>query len=381
MAETGGAFRIQELDGDKRFITLVGRALPYRDAGFSAPVEQRANVTWIPGSPVGTLTLLGGKETSTTISGMWKQKYLSPGGEDSSPIEVDGTPVRNVHEVVDLFEKICLYGTRLDVTWMSVARVGIIRKFEPIWKTHLDVEWSISFEWISRGQEAGALISSTAESVSDIASVTKAKFDLFDLIKLPINFALFDEFVRNLVDTVNAIQDFILDLENYVQNLVRKVTYPAQALRGLVTIVQNIGTEVGLLIDDIIGRTSLAIIGTQANVSVSAAMSVDGAASVTPAQKLEAERFKRELVDWAAELKRVADEYNDSLSKQLEGDVDSTYQAVQGDTLQLVSQRFYNTPHEWRRLMTYNGFESAVLAAGQVVFIPKLSSASAGGGV
>ena len=381
MAETGGAFRIQELDGDKRLIILVGRALPYRDGGFSAPVEQRANVTWIPGSPVGTLTLLGGKETDSSISGMWKQKYLNPGGEGPYPALVDGSPVTVVHELVSLFEKICLYGTRLDVTWMSVARVGIIRKFTPTWKTHLDVEWTIDFEWISRGQEAGALVSSAASSISDIASVTKAKFDLLDFIKLPLNFPLYDEFVRNLVDTINKIQDFILDLENFVQNLSRKVTYPARALRGLASIVMNVGNEAGLIVDDLIGRTSLSIIGTQASVSVSAAMSVDGAAAVTPAQKLEAERYKREMLDWAQELKRVANEYQDALSKQIEGEVDNTYRATDGDTLQNVSQRFYNTPHEWRRLMTYNGFESAVLSAGQLVFVPKLNTADAGGGV
>ena len=48
------------------------------------------------------------------------------------------------------------------------------------------------------------------------------------------------------------------------------------------------------------------------------------------------------------------------------------YVAVGGDDLRAVSRTFYGTPHEWRRLMTYNGLSSSLCTAGQVLLIPPL---------
>ena len=67
---TASSFSIMELSGDERWVTLIDRALPYRP--LSLVTDQKVEVTWYPGNPHATASVLGAREAPTTIRGFWK---------------------------------------------------------------------------------------------------------------------------------------------------------------------------------------------------------------------------------------------------------------------------------------------------------------------
>ena len=73
---TPSSFIIREITGLQRVLELQGRAMPYR--GLKVGGDMRAEVTWYPGSPVGSLQILGPKEGETTIHGTWKDRFIMP---------------------------------------------------------------------------------------------------------------------------------------------------------------------------------------------------------------------------------------------------------------------------------------------------------------
>ena len=67
------------------------------------------------------------------------------------------------------------------------------------------------------------------------------------------------------------------------------------------------------------------------------------------------------------------------LTQQIESTLLAIHTAKDGEDLRAVSQYYYNTPFEWRRLMLFNELTSPVLVAHQLVMIPKITSDVNGG--
>ncbi len=51
----------------------------------------------------------------------------------------------------------------------------------------------------------------------------------------------------------------------------------------------------------------------------------------------------------------------------------SRHRVQQGDTLQRLSTKFYNTPNEWKRIYDHNKLSSSVLETGSILEIPRLN--------
>ena len=66
---------IRETTGPGRQVVLQGRSLPYRGVAWEG--EQRMEVKWYPGSPVGSAQVLGPKYMPTQMEGMWKDAFLA----------------------------------------------------------------------------------------------------------------------------------------------------------------------------------------------------------------------------------------------------------------------------------------------------------------
>jgi len=365
-------FTITELSGSKRSIELVGRALPYRP--FTLGSAQRVTLRWNAGSPVATSTILGAMEKPSNVRGMWKDKYLNAGPGVEPPFSLQNTPVLSASEAVKILDSICQEGSQLRVSWLTVVRIGFLEEFEVSWENSNDVAWSMSFVWVSRGQAPGPVAFATQTTMGDSVSRARSAFDLLDQIRLPDNFGLFTEFTQTLVGLVNGLQNLIFNLEDGLANLVRKVTNPIQAVRGLVAILKSVGTEAKLVRDFLYSQVPSAMIGTTTTSPPQEDVDADPGGTISPAQRMEAARYQREMVAWANELRRLSNELASQMDVQVNGDLLATYLAQDLDDLREVSLKYYGTPYEWRRLMVFNNLASAELIAGQIVLIPQLNA-------
>lgn len=368
---SGSSFIITELSGERREVVLSGRGLPYRP--FSLKTGQRVVLTRLPGSPVATSTVLGAREDPTNLRGMWKDRFFS-GNDGEPPFKLNNRQIATVREAIDVLEKICQQGQQVRVSWMSIARVGFLTDFEAIWHNIHDVEWVMDFEWVSRGQAPGPAALIASVEASDAGSSLRSAFDSIDNITLPTLFGFVTPYTTALLNFVNGLQDLIFNLEDHVSNTIRKILLPVQAIRGMISIFKSIEDEASLLAGYMTAQVAGAMNGNRPVQDPGFSTDEDAPTVQTFADRMEAERYRREMLLWAAELKRIAADNRRQLEDQTSGELLGTYIAKANEDLRDVSKAYYNTPFEWRRLMVFNNLTSDILTAGQLVLIPKLSS-------
>lgn len=361
---TAGPFTIRELSGDLRVITLVSRALPYRP--YTLKTDQRVELTWLPGSPEATSTILGAKESPTQITGMWKTKYLdtslTANTGESPPFRLNSEGVFTAIEAVDITDSFVRLGQLLEVTWLTQTRLGHLRSFEKRWLNRNDVEWTMDFEWISRGEIPGPAVFITTQTSSDAVGEARAAFNVIDEIPFPTNFGLTTPFVTTVTEFTRNLQDAIFDLESSIVSSTNRFLTPAQTTRGLISTFRSIEDEADLMVG---------FLNSQVAGNMNTNTEVEDNQSF--AEVLEAERFRRALIVWVLQLKRRATENRDQLTDQIAGELAGTFKATEGQDLRDVSRLFYKTPFEWRRIMTFNNLRTAELQAGQTVLVPKFN--------
>lgn len=353
-----GPFTIREITGRGRVVRLTGRGLPYRP--FKLLGKQRAEVTWYPGNPIGTSTVLGATEEPTTINGMWKDKYI---GEilSAPPISVDKAQITLVTEAANVIDDIMRAGQLLEVTWDERVRHGHLTEFEQSWHNIHDLEWTIGFVWISRGQAVvPAVFAQETSPTNAAAAISTANEDLRDAVN-ELSFPSSPDFQTDLLSILDIIDSAVNETLSAVDSGSQLVHTPF-----------NVISRVTSLCTRVIGAVEQLIEFTTSE--------VDGAFDfVTP---LADQSFQKRLADgWyfrriarnAKELARVAVERRAQFLKQIESDLLAIYTAKFGDDLRTVSQLYYGSPFDWRQLLAFNGLSGPQLSAGQVVLVPRQS--------
>lgn len=345
-------FVLRELTGQQRTVRLTGRSMPYRP--FQLSGEQTLELTQLPGSPERTATVLGPVEQATTAHGSWKTLFLG-GGEFS----LDNRPVTTAREAVKTLDSIRLLGQLVEVTWLDALRRGFVKRFDQNWFTSEDVEWSITFEWVSRGEQTAPAVFVTDESMGDAFASSSSLFGFLDSIEAP-SLPLLDDVLNSLQAFTNGIGNLVLDLEDAVVNFTDKVTSPVRAIRGLVATLQSIESETELMTEFLMSRPASAL-GTRP------------ASEQGYSEKQSLERYREELRAWAQALRRSSVESRTNLLGQIQTTLLATYVARAGQDLRDVALQFYGTPFEWRRLQVFNDLDAIQLEAGQLVLVPPLS--------
>lgn len=381
MADEVSPFTIKELSGQKRTVVLVGRGLPYRP--FSLSTKQRVVMTWNPGNPEATATVLGAQEAPTTIGGMWKDKYIDTTGESvlanvrqgdqappnptsltqsQPPITSNNEPVSTVRAAVALFDSICREGQLLEVTWFTEKRHGFLIQFDKRWENTHDAEWSCDFDWTGRGEPVGSVAFVAGTQPSAVFDALNAANQTLDDVNNGI-LGLNINFTTNITVFISGIQSNILDLQNSISNLVDKVLSPVRAIRGMIATISGIEEESKLMLS-FLGSS------TAESFSIPDGGSIDG---LSQSERLSMELFRQELKAWAEFMKRTAVQQRVDLSIQIEGELAGEHIGKTGEDLRDVSRIFYNTPYEWRRIMLFNNLTTAELTAGQLVLVPKIN--------
>lgn len=190
------AITIEETSGQKRRLYLIGGGLPLKGAGYTAATV--VSTTWNNGNPEATQHVLTPQELPSEWQGVWRTPQLL-----TAPCIVDD-PEGHHHvglafelkQVVDSFR---LAAQLLRVTWVNEiqrlnvdgtngqldshkeVRLGRIVEFD-VKYSHLDeIQWSATFEWVSRGGTSPKsvefrgedLIAATRDAMQKQAAVSK----------------------------------------------------------------------------------------------------------------------------------------------------------------------------------------------------------------
>ena len=397
---TASAFTITELNGRERQVRLVERGLPYRP--FDLGTTQRVSLTWYPGSPEATSTLTGRSLQPTQLHGTWKDKYISStpdpqsdqalalsasgglGGGDFSirqnelaPITLNGTQVSNVRDAIELFEKICEEGALLEVTWDEQTRHGHLEKINASWQNRHDVGWSMSFVWINKGEATvpGVFISET--SLSDTSGRFESLNAELTQEALPIPFSPEPDFFQALQDGLAAIESQVEDSLNTVSALIELTSSPFDAVRRMVAITTSLMGECDILLNLMASQTAAAfdfsyfsdVVTAGANISMPSFGSV-----------LVQQDYARRVAGKTKGLRAEAIRRRASLTKQINNQLLGIVTTRAGQDLRDISNQFYGTPFEWRRLLMFNELNTPALVAGQVLLIPQVTGPDAGVG-
>ncbi len=185
---------IRELTGARRELRLRGAGLPLRgQADWGS--HQRVVTTWPAGNGArATQHVLGPIEAPTKLTGEWNTTRLL--SQPCGFVDGDG-PERKVviaHDLALLLEDIVRSGSLLRVTWITqlndvsgpreVLREGRALDFSIQPDTIDDIVWSVSFEWVSRGDRQQRAVSfETNEAESALFDINQAAFSVADALE------------------------------------------------------------------------------------------------------------------------------------------------------------------------------------------------------
>lgn len=363
-------FTITELGGDKRQLVLTGRALPYRP--FELGTSQRLEQTWLPGVPEATVTVLGPKEDATTIQGYWKDRYLGAtnnkdSGEDTTiktstadPMTLDRTRLDTCRKARDAVDSIVRSGQLLEVTWLDEKRRGFIQKFDKKWHNEHDLEWSIEFMWISRGEPTAPTAFITESDTQTVLGKLKNVNEELRSIQLPQIPLDWLQYLSVLSELANKIDSDIASLEDAISRVTLGAFTAVNAIKGIIAITTGITEEC---------KTMYAFLYNTASDAISTTPKQDQ----TPEERIEAETWRREVMAQTRAVQSLAVQARESFLSSVQSDIAGKYVAREGDDLRDVSRVFYQTPFEWRRILIFNQLQSAELVAGQIVLVPRIS--------
>lgn len=170
---------IEELDANQktsRTLTLRGPGLPLMGANWG--FENVVPTTWYPGNPVdATQQVLVAKEIPSEWSGDWRYTMLLRRPCSYSDVDTGDVPeLTSPGQLVDLFEYLGRRGQLLRVTWSvtaddvniarTVIRLGRMMRFNAKYTRSVDIEWTCSFSWKSRGGQVSRVASTRGATIS-----------------------------------------------------------------------------------------------------------------------------------------------------------------------------------------------------------------------
>lgn len=418
---TGTSFVIRELTGEKRTITLKGRGLPRRP--FTLSGSMRTDLTWYAGSPEGTLQVMGATLDDTMIGGKWSDRFISleiseevrvalereqtrelfnlenGGGIAGQPlrfkqdiadaaapitITADGeSPIipLDVADIVDTIDSMRRQGQIMEVSWGRQLRRGIMKRFVQKWHTLHDVEWEMSFQWMSQDEafldsiavEAGnkfdldasidaandslAIVTAepfTAPSTGTLSLVERARASSIvtgvDRFGQTINTGF-----KSLAETITEVQTAIFDLEDVAIQTSRNVVgfiNSAKRVAGAWDFLKRRADDMALLlenVEDAIALNEVADVG----------------------DRLTSRKKTRDRRQGARRIVNDSARQQDAVLKQINPELLRSFTARADQDLRDIATLHYGTPDAWQALLQYNNLSSSKLEAGQLVFVPR----------
>jgi hypothetical protein len=339
----------------KRTIILRGRALP--TSPLQMPRKQRTVTTYYPGNPQATVQVLGTTYGSTTISGVWKYRFVGDPtyemysvagfGDLDFNLNVDAAD-RTPQTLVKAFEKLLDEGIPVVVEWNDQQRRGIIKEFTPKWLRSQDVEWSLTIEWFAKGPDVlraknldlpGAPVVTWASLLDDIMAL-EPRFLLPDVA------AIVTSRIAAIREGVGTVFDFIRFSQTQTET-------PISAIQA----VNTAAFEIRLEAEEVISRTKdTPYTDYTSRDDVDAVLGMEG--------------WRRTVGTRSAELRSATQKTARDFNEQ---NAPGTLQVVvvpQNTTLRDLSRVYYGTADDWQLIADINFLDESQVEAGTTLIIP-----------
>lgn len=359
--DTGSTFTLRELTGQQRTVVMQQRGLPYRP--FTLKTSQRVTVSWNPGYSIGTGNVMGATEPPCTLNGAWKTKYLGETG--AAPcITVNGSQVSTAREAVTLFDSLCREGQEIEVTWDEDVRVGYLNDVESSRHNKHDIDYALTFTWISRGQAATAVVLASSVSLSSSATSFRARANAIMALVANPPYPMVPKVSALLGQTLLAFDTAVAAIEGAASTVTVLATSPLNAASAVVAACNTIVS------------TGKGLRRTFQTFRADASNQAHSLGDQTYGQSLEAKQYMREIQAETQSMTRYAIATRAAYVSRIEQELLGIYEARQNDDLRTISQTYYGTPFQWQTLAVFNNLVDFSLHPGDIILVPKITALS-----
>lgn len=344
-------FWIEELEGPKKKVTLVGNQMPF--APFKFGGKQRIKKDFYPGNSEPSTQILGPEESDQTIRGVLKDiKYPQANPFASPPVpDLKGASL----ELQELLDSIRIRGNLCRFKLGEWQRYGFIEETEFDLRTISRIAYQIKLsivgfnaptnaKFLEKSREVPfaineSLIAAAADFQKNATlfpdSVPRSILDkLTEAIGAVASaLAVLTDFVDAVLSTVKDIQKGIERAKGLIKHAINKLKEYKRTLGALFSNPFN---------------TSSSLTGVYAN------------SSYFSSQTASSQTLSASLVAFRAQFNNIIPSL--PIGRHL---------IKQGDTLQSIAVKFYDDSASWKKIMDFNNLTDSVLTNG-LLEIPRL---------
>lgn len=353
-------------NGGREDINLTGPFMPHQPFTFGG--EQRLVSTYYPGNSEPTVQVMGSKENDLTIKGelrlkKFKRIYKSTTDDAGSP-SLTETEVRQIaQEFQELIDAMRIRGNLVRLSMGEWQRWGFIQSVSFDLYTLAKITYEIKFLIVGFNQPINTKLSQGHDD-----NLIKPNKDLTDAALGAI--AGMQQFPPTMPRTIS---EFLNQEIGQVASAINLVTgFVNEALSDAEQLNNSLNRAIGLI------KNARAVISQSARRinSISLSFSSLGSSVLSEWQKTTAtvksvnhiHDMRGSYTDLASMLAGLQARF-EALRKTIPL---QRYRVVNGDNLQKISTKFYNTPDHWQDIYDHNKLTDTQLVVGSVLEIPKV---------
>jgi hypothetical protein len=321
-------------------IVLADRALPQGDVTIEG--DQREKTTWYPGNPEASQQVIGPVELPSTMSGVWKDRYLGNG---------------QAVALMRAFDDVRRRGPLMEVSWGAgilssqgvdqvgdpFTRRGILKKAKFSFPYPQWCRWELTFSWRGLGDLTAAPVMATGvvnprEGLADTAG---ALDDLADAVAAFRGFA-HTRLVGLPAQVFSRMQDY-MDAANDASDAIKGASAAATRLGTF----QGAAPVLGALRNGVDAANSMRLLVEALDPSRLAAS--DGA--------MEILNIRSNMLLLLGHCDRSRDaclQAVETLSRTAAPDVIGEVRPPAGTDLREIARAFYGDPDGWTEIAEYN---------------------------
>lgn len=360
-----GKFIIQEQPSLEGFIPRSGavrfewdsdhRSSPVQP--WSGGVHQRTARVDYPGSDNPTEQVLGPNFKPFTLSGRWQDKFNGGAAATLGGVTItEGFAIKTFNAFLAMVRR----GNVVQISFKSLVFIGIITDFDWDYRREYDIGYSFTFS-PHRRPGADELAKPPSPRVTRDAKTLSKKVEQrikTDMAAIAVNKPS-TQIAGDISPLTSAQLAAMESASDEFQFIVNHRILRTDADADL-SVLRAIASG-----DLLIGRASLQITGLSGLSSDTSLM------YQTPLGVLGLETWARGTA--ASSRLVVFDSYDarQQLDEQAQPDAIALYQPFKGESLYSVSNRFYNTPHNWRLIKERNLLPSSNMTGTEILIIPE----------